>query len=143
MSTDKVSRVRRAWFVPFALCVAAVATGIIAAAAILFSSGCRDPFSTKLKQQSDRLHSGLSFQEVTNHLTGFEMLSYTNYPTPEQRSWLPQSQRDYVQQVFSTNLTASRILFRTPRGGSGWSDACSVDFDADGLIIGYTWMYPH
>ncbi len=85
----------------------------------------------------------MSFTEVTNFFAGFEVLSLTNYPTPTKSLWHPRSERDYIQKGFSTNPTASWILFRTPGGGWGWRDTCQVFFDEDGALIGYTWMYPH
>lgn len=118
----------------------AIAAGI---PAILFLSGCGNAYNTQLRRQSELLHEGMSFTEVTNHFKGFELLYLTNYPTPQQFSWNPRSERDHIEKPLSTNPTASWVLFRTPGIFWGWSDACRVSFDTNGTLNGYSWMYPH
>jgi hypothetical protein len=110
---------------------------------MLFLSGCGKGYNTQLRHRSQLLHEGMSFTEVTNHFTGFELLYLTNYTTPQQSSSDPRFERDYMQKTFNTNPTASWVLFRTPDIFWGWSDTCRVSFDTNGVIIGYTWMYPH
>lgn len=124
--------------------VVKVIVSAISMPGMLCLSGCGDGFNTQLRQRSEQLHAGMSLTEVTNFFAGFEVLGFTNYPTPiESSSWHPRSERDYITKGFSTNSTAGWILFRTPGSGWGWRDTCRVDFDEDGALICYTWMYPH
>jgi len=120
-----------------------VLLSLLALVVTTFTVGCGDGFNTKLKIKSDHLHSGMTFQEVTNSLVQLEVLFLTNFPAPDRVHWMPRLEHDMVVKVYNDNLTATRIAVRTPRHGWGWSDFCWIDFDAQGVIIGYTWMYPH
>jgi hypothetical protein len=119
--------------------------GLVVVFVLLFTGGCGDGigYNTKLKIKSNELHSGMSFQEVTNLLSEFEVLSSTNYPTPVRMIWNPTEQRDRVVKVYSTNLTSAYILILGPQRGWMWRDDCAIDFDARGMIVGYCWEQIH
>jgi hypothetical protein len=117
--------------------------GLVVAIGLLLTDGCGDGYNTKLKVKSNELHSGMGFQEVTNLLSEFEVGYFTNYPTPVQMIWNPVLQRDRVRKVYNTNLTSFHIFILGPSRGLMWRDCCSINFDAQKMIVGYEWEQPH
>jgi hypothetical protein len=124
--------------------VACAAVYLVLSVLHLWLGSGGDPFNTKLRQKSDQLRAGMAFQEVTNNLAEFEVIDVTDYPTPEQWDLGFYSERHCVTRGFTNHPTSTRIMFATPRRRS-WGflrDTCTIYFDARGIIIGYTWMYP-